>query len=164
MQPPSTSTGSLGSSPMTVTNITGQQRRDSQQSVDSTASSIGEETDGGCNKSSLLSSRSMTQSTSSRSDSSSTPPSEIDETGDEKTEEDSYSFHRIHLLFQRLKIEDINLFQYRVKYRSGSSTLGVIDWSEIQGIAPTEESKREDKVRVLHVSATDLGNRGLYFG
>jgi len=74
-----------------------------------------------------------------------------------------YSFHRIHVLFQRLKKEDVNLFQYRVKYRSGSSTLGVLDWSGVDGIAPSEDSKREDRVRVLHVSATDLGQRGVFF-
>jgi hypothetical protein len=66
-------------------------------------------------------------------------------------------------VFQRLDKQDIALCQYKIKYRSGSSTLGVIDWSEIDGIVPSEESKREDRPRVLHASATDLGRRGLYF-
>lgn len=153
----------VSSSSVAVANVLGQKRRDSEQSIEST-SSASNQTDGR-NTSSSLSSRSLSQSPSPRSHSS-TPPSEIEEdsTTDEQSQEKQYSCHRIHILFQRLKNEDINLFQYRVKYRSGSSTFGIIDWSEIKGIAPTEESKREDKVRVLHVSATDLRNRGHYFG
>lgn len=119
-----------------------------------------------------LSSRSMSNSTMTSSTDSTTPPSQVGSSsiGDNGLSgpsdgkgESPFSLHRIHVLFQRLKAEDVSLFHYRVKYRSGSSTLNVIDWSEIEGIAPSEESKLEDRVRVLHVSATDLGDRGIYY-
>ena len=117
---------------------------------------------------SSLSSRSTSDSTNTTSETS-TPLSEVGDSQNRNppsvavTQENPYSFHRIHVLFQRLAKEDIALFQYRVRYKSGSSTLGVIDWNEVDGISPSEENKREDRPRVLHVSATDLGRRGLYF-